>query len=400
MPIKACQGCLKDRFLTTTEALNCFTGKQLWAWGTQYGGALGNNISSATGQSSPIQTIAGGNNWKQVSVGGRQSLLLTAVVTAAIKQDGTLWMWGNGEHGVLGDNTAVSKSSPVQTFAGGNNWKQVSVGASHAAAVKTDGTLWIWGVSSNGVLGDGTAASKSSPVQTISGGTNWKQVSLGCFHSAAIKTDGTLWTWGFGGNTLGGPLGDNTIVSKSSPVQTIAGGSNWRDVSSGALHVLAIKTDGSLWTWGSNSAGQLGNNSATNTCSPIQTISGGYNWSSISGGGSSSAAIKTDGTLWMWGCNAYGGLGDNTILNKSSPVQTISGGNSWRSVSLAQTMYMSSSAIKTDGTLWTWGRNNFGQLGNNTAINRSSPIQTISGGTSWKSTSSGFATAAIKEVEF
>ena len=176
----------------------------------------------------------------------------------------------------------------MQTIAAGTNWKQVSCGGYHTVAIKTDGTLWLWGDNSNGQLGDSTIADRSSPVQTIAGGTSWKQVSCGARHSAAIKTDGTLWTWGDNG---AGQLGDNTITNRSSPVQTIAAGTNWKQVSCSYSNMAAIKTDGTLWTWGNNGGGQLGDNSTTRKSSPVQTIAGGTNWKQASCGQTHAAAI-------------------------------------------------------------------------------------------------------------
>jgi len=293
----------------------------LWNWGNNGSGRLGDNTS--VNKSSPVQTIAGGTNWRQVSCG-------SANHTAAIKTDGTLWSWGYNSTGQLGDNTITNKSSPVQTVVGGNNWRQVAAGVSHTAAVKTDGTLWLWGVNNNGQLGDNTITDKSSPVQTIAGGTNWRQVAACNYYTAAIKTDGTLWSWGYNTN---GQLGDNTTTNKSSPVQTIAGGTNWRQVSCGSYHTAAIKTDGTLWTWGNDFYGQLGNNTTTAKSSPVQTVTGGTNWRQVACGTYHTAAIKTDGTLWSWGYNVNGQLGDNTTTDKSSPVQTIVGGTNWRQVS-------------------------------------------------------------------
>ena len=360
-----------------------FTTGGLWLWGYNSLGALGDN--TAVNKSSPVQTIAAGTNWKQVSGGFFH--------TAAIKTDGTLWLWGYNNNGQLGDNTIAAKSSPVQTIAGGTNWKQVGSGGYHTAAIKTDGTLWLWGQNYYGQLGDNTAVSKSSPVQTISGGTNWKLVGCGQYHTAAIKTDGTLWTWG---QNNFGQLGDNTVAAKSSPVQTIAAGTNWKQVSSGYNHTAVIKTDGTLWLWGRNSVGALGDNTAVNKSSPVQTISAGTNWKQVGCGSNHTAAIKTDGTLWLWGYNSYGQLGDNTVANESSPVQTIAAGTNWKLVSSGGSKH--TAAIKTDGTLWTWGSNIFGQLGDNTAVSKSSPVQTISGGTNWKLVSGGeYHTAAIRE---
>jgi alpha-tubulin suppressor-like RCC1 family protein len=354
----------------------------LWNWGSNFYGRLGDNTT--TDKSSPVQTITGGTNWRQVAGGGNH--------TAAIKTDGTLWTWGHNFYGQLGDNTSVNKSSPVQTVTVGTNWRQVECGSVHTAAIKTDGTLWLWGINNNGQLGDNTVTSKSSPVQTIAGGTNWRQVSCGDYHTAAIKTDGTLWLWGWDSN---GQLGDNTTTSKSSPVQTIAGGTNWRQVACGNSHTAAVKTDGTLWTWGSNFNGILGDNTTTSKSSPVQTIAGGTNWRQVACGGHT-AAIKTDGTLWLWGWNTNGQLGDSTTTSKSSPVQTIAGGTNWRQV--ASGAYHTA-AIKTDGTLWTWGLGGSGQLGDNTTTDKSSPVQTIAGGTNWKQVAcDGNHSTAIQEM--
>ena len=346
----------------------------LWTWGANFTGQLGDN--TLIRKSSPVQTIAGGTNWQQVAVSDDSSI-------AAIKTDGTLWGWGGNSSGQLGDNTTISKSSPIQTIAGGTNWKQVSLGFYCAFAIKTDGTLWGWGFNSSGQLGDNTTIGKSSPIQTIAGGTNWAQVSAGTIYTAAIKTDGTLWTWGRGTD---GQLGDNTAIPKSSPIQTIAGGTNWKQVSAGGYVTAAIKTDGTLWIWGRNGDGQLGDNTTITKSSPVQTITAGTNWKQVSAGGYVTAAIKTDGTLWIWGRNGDGQLGDNTTIRKSSPVQTVAGGTNWKQVSISKS---NSSAIKTDGTLWIWGNNYNGSLGDNTTINKSSPVQTITGGTNWKQVACG-----------
>jgi alpha-tubulin suppressor-like RCC1 family protein len=342
----------------------------LWSWGRGTLGRLGNNNAAA--QSSPVQTISGGTNWKLINCGYEY--------TAAIKTDGTLWLWGQNYNGQLGNNNATAQSSPVQTSVQGTNWQLVSCGRYATAAIKTDGTLWTWGGNAHGQLGTNNTLSKSSPVQTVSGGTNWKSVSCGLAYTAAVKTDGTLWLWGANAQ---GQLGNNTAIGRSSPVQTVSGGTNWKSVSCGADFTAAIKTDGTLWLWGYNNYGQLGNNTTTRLSSPVQTVAGGTNWKNVSGGLHITAAIKTDGTLWTWGLNSYGQLGDNTTLYRSSPVQTVSGGTNWKSVSCS----FGTVAIKTDGTLWTWGRNNYGQLGNNTTINRSSPVQTVNGGTNWKNCS-------------
>jgi alpha-tubulin suppressor-like RCC1 family protein len=351
-----------------------FRDGNLFTWGYGANGGLGN--ASVTNVSTPVTTFVGGTDWKQVSSG------LTH--TSAIKTDGTLWTWGAGSNGQLGNaTTTFTTSTPVTTFAGGTNWKQVSSSSRrlHTAAIKTDGTLWIWGRGGLGQLGDNTITNKSTPVTTFAGGTNWKQVSSGGYHTAAIKTDGTLWTWGYGGN---GRLGNNNTIQINTPVTTFAGGTNWKQVSAGYV-TAAIKTDGTLWTWGRGNRGQLGNASTTDVSTPVTTFAGGNNWKQVSCGNAHIAAIKTDGTLWTWGHGVYGQLGNGaTTGNISTPVTTFSGGNNWKQVSAGY----ATAAIKTDGTLWTWGRGNRGALGNGaTTGDISTPVTTFAGGTNWKQVS-------------
>ena len=341
----------------------------LWGWGDNTFGELGDNTTIK--KSSPIQTIAGGTNWKLVSGGYH---------TAAIKTDGTLWTWGGNNYGQLGNNSITNNRSPVQTISGGSTWWLVGCSKGNTAAIKTDGTLWTWGWNNYGQLGDGTIAHKSSPVQTIAGGTSWKSVACGYYHTAAIKTDGSLWLWG---HDTYGQLGDNTTAHKSSPIQTISSGTNWKSVACGYYHTAAIKLDGTLWGWGRNYYGNLGDGTTVYKSSPVQTVAGGTNWKQVScNSGSHTTAIKTDGTLWTWGNNAYGQLGDGTVILRSSPVQTIVGGTNWAQTSGG---YQHTAAIKSDGTLWVWGRDSYGQLGNSAVISQSSPIQTVAGGINWKS---------------
>ena len=364
-----------------------FSSGNLWNWGRNIDGELGDN--TAVNKSSPVQTVSGGADWKQVSTGGQWH-------TAAIKTDGTLWIWGNNFYGQLGDNTNTHTLSPIQTIFGGTNWKQVSTAGYFTAAIKTDGTLWTWGHNASTQLGNASNFWSSSPVQTSAGGTNWKQVSNGSNFAGAIKTDGTLWTWGANGF---GQLGDNTTDNKWSPVQTTAGGTNWKQVSAYGYNIAAIKTDGTLWSWGPNGYGMVGDNTTDQRLSPVQTISGGTNWKQVSMGEYHTSAIKTDGSLWMWGYNYYGGLGDNTNYTRLSPVQTEAAGTNWKQVANGA---FHTAAIKTDGTLWTWGENIQGELGDNSWGNynwKSSPVQTISGGTNWKQVSCGGSrTAAITDI--
>jgi alpha-tubulin suppressor-like RCC1 family protein len=358
-----------------------FLSKNLWVWGGNYFGSLGDNTTIH--RSSPVQTVTGGTNWSVVACG--------AYHTAAIKTDGTLWTWGNNGSGQLGDNTITHRSSPIQTITLGTNWTSVSLGYYHSAALKNNGTLWTWGRNSEGQLGDNKLNFAPSPIQTIAAGNTWSTISIGNSFAAAIKNDGTLWLWG---SNYSGQLGNNSIINTNSPVQTLSAGNNWSVISLSANHAAAIKTDGTLWLWGSNFQGQLGDNTVVNKSSPVQTFSGGTTWSKVACGTNSTAAIKTDGTLWTWGWNFVGQLGDNNFSSKSTPAQTVASGTTWSLISGGGIHYV---ATKTDGTLWVWGHGGFGQIGNNDTNNRNSPIQAIPGTTTWSKISCGtYYTTAIK----
>jgi len=295
----------------------------------------------------------------------------------ARKSDGTLWSWGYNGFGSLGDFTTVTKSSPVQIP--GTIWNDISVGYLFSLARKTDGTLWAWGLDSSGSLGNLSVPQRaSSPIQIP--GTTWNDVAAGGSGQGlalARKTDGTLWAWGYNGY---GELGDGTVAPKSSPVQVP--GTTWNDISVGQNISFARRTDGTLWAWGRNTSGQLGDNTIASKSSPVQVP--GTTWNDISASSICGYVLarKTDGTLWAWGTNANGQLGDNTIVNKSTPVQIP--GTTWNDISGSGSHAL---ARKTDGTLWAWGLNASGQLGDNTTVSKSSPIQIP--GTTWNDISSG-----------
>jgi alpha-tubulin suppressor-like RCC1 family protein len=248
---------------------------------------------------------------------------------AGIDSAGGLWTWGRGNRQNLGDGSAAHRPTPAW-IGGANTWVQVSIGDGHSAAIDNSGRLWTWGKNYSGELGQGDALHRDVPTQ-VGVNTIWRNVSCGDVQTVtAIKTDGTLWVWG--NNPNGYSLPTDT-GGKSSPVQSLAAGTNWVQSSITAQGGCAVKSDGTLWTWGSNRRGMLGDNTTIQKSSPVQTIAGGTNWKQCSAGGYAMAAIKTDGTLWGWGNNQNGTLGVNDITHRSSPVQTIMGGTNWKQVS-------------------------------------------------------------------
>jgi alpha-tubulin suppressor-like RCC1 family protein len=316
----------------------------------------------------------------------------------AVKTDGTLWTWGSGAYGTLGSGSTVNRSSPQTTTLAGTDWTKVSAGDRFSAAIKSDGVMYTWGRNNRGQLGSGTTTNRSSPVSIF--GTvinNWTQIACGYEHALGIAATGLLYSWGSGAQ---GALGSDSTASRSSPVTVAGGGTNWIVISAGTSFSAGLKSDGTMWTWGLNTSGQLGDNSTTARSSP-QTVagagSGGTNWKAVSLGDTHAAAIKTDGTLWTWGLNTSGQLGDGSTTNRSSPQTTAGAGLNWVRT---HSGWDASSGIKADGTLWTWGLNTSGELGIGTTTNRSSPGTVVPNYTNWKFVAMGKnSTGAIKEED-
>ncbi len=339
---------------------------KLYTWGANSQGEGGHN--NVVRYSSPVQV---GTESIWLKLPRKESR--RAYHNLALQQDGTLWTWGSNETGVLGLNSdGDHRSSPVQIPGTWGTDAFMMVGNATNHVIKTDGTLWAWGYNPFGMLGQNNRTDYSSPVQIP--GTTWSVVSSGTQNIgtvAAVKTDGTLWSWGYAGY---GQLGNNDRTRRSSPVQVP--GTTWNNVSVSDRNVHATKTDGTLWVWGTNGYGQLAQNNdgpSGGKSSPVQIP--GTNWTGdLASGQGLLGAIRGDGTLWLWGQNESGNIGQNEPSSnqnhRSSPVQVP--GTTWDELSMTGRSCM---AIKTDGTVWGWGNNDQGNLGQNDVVSRSSPVQ-------------------------
>ena len=336
----------------------------LWAWGNNTSGQLG--LGDVTTRSSPVQ-VGTDTNWSTVHTAGN--------LVFATKKNGTRWVWGTGQL-LRGDNATTSDSKPVQYVS--TLWNTIGLGQAHIHGIRTNNTLWSWTGNASGQLALGDAVDRSSAVQ-VGSDTNWSSVVAGLSHSVAVKSTGSIWTWGANNFAQLG-LGD-VNVTRSSPVQ-IGTNTDWSTrTTCGIYHSMAIKTNNTLWAWGYNFFGTLGAGDAgspTTRSSPIQ-IGSDTNWSVISCGNYHSVGVKTDGTMYSWGFNSNGQLGLGDVTNRSSPVQ-IGTDINWSSVTCG---YLSFTiALKSTGSIWAWGSNSSGQLGLGDFTNRSSPVQ-IGTDTTW-----------------
>jgi alpha-tubulin suppressor-like RCC1 family protein len=371
----------------------------LWVWGQNDSGQLGDGTTVQ--RSSPTKV---GSNFASIAAGNQHAV--------AVKTDGSLWAWGSGIYDPvswqpahsplrLGEGYASVDAGGHSSFAiksDGSLWAskrigkdvgfaRVAAGFGHYVAIRTDGSLVGWGGNSVGQLGLGTTVLSSATPTLI--GTGYSDVATGGMHTIALKTDGSLWTWG---NNVSGALGvvsaETCQPSYPYPCSSKPSlvGTGYKAISAGASHTVALKSDGALWAWGDNSAGQLGvestdfckegsNNTGTNVnrlaCALTPKLVG-TGFVSVSAGYQHTLAIKTDGTLWAWGTNYWGYLGDGGSTGAIVAPKKIGSGFT----RVAAGGYVSV-AIKADGTVWSWGWNQFGNLGDGTLVGHLAPALVI-----------------------
>lgn len=311
--------------------------------------------------------------------------------------DSSVWTVGSNSIGQLGDGTTIGKLTPIKVN-GLTDVISVQSGASHSLALKSDGTVWSWGNNTSGQLGNSTTNPSSVPIQ-VPGLSNIVRISVGRSHNIVTESDSTTWIWGDNQfNQISGASPDKLfpIPRGSNFINIMAGGSYTLELSKDSLvyitingltllgltgiskiwtgynHLFCLKSDGTIWAWGDNAYGQLGDSTTISLGSNVATqVLGLTNVISITGGQRHSIALRSDGTVWTWGWNGMGQLGNNTLIDELTPTQ-VPGLNNVIEVAAGDNHCL---VRKSDSTVWGWGSNILGQLGDSTTTNSSVPIQ-------------------------
>ena len=303
----------------------------------------------------------------------------------AQKPDGSIWAWGKNSSGQYGNGTTSIKRSPVKVDSS-NQWKRISASHSHVLAIKLDGSLWAWGDNEFGQLGLGDNSDRLVPAR-IGTRNDWVKVFAGFERSFALTSDGKLWCWG---NNSWGALGDGSVANRKIPSKldsTIL----FDTVAAGSFHTIAITKSHKMYAWGRNNYSQIGDPALVNqfTISLPQKIGSDSTWAMVATGWYHSVALRSDGTVWTWGRNEEGELGDSSLVTQRASPGRMGSLNSWRSISAPPISY--TLAQKADGSVWGWGRNYSGAFGFQADIIKYRPYQ-IGSATDWKFAKAGSST--------
>jgi alpha-tubulin suppressor-like RCC1 family protein len=335
----------------------------LWSFGKNSSGQLGlGDSGNGTERNIPteIGTMA---DW--ATGGGGDGY------TVSCKTNRTIWAWGNNSYGQLGLGNTVRRMTPAQ-IGNDSDWSKIACGSNYMIALKTNGILFSWGNNDYGQLGLGdteVGINKTTPIQ-IQGSSDWFTVSAGQYHTVSRKTDGAIWAWG--NNDYGQlGLGDGEVsINKTTPAQ-IGNETDWETITAGKNYTIGRRITGTIWGWGDNSYGQLGLGDlevGNNKAIPTQ-IGTDTDWVAIAPGLYHTIAIKNNSTIWSWGANDYGQLGLGEVSNITTPA-SIGTDSDWSLISAKESYTL---ACKTNSTLWSWGSNQYGQLGLGDMIDRTVP---------------------------
>ena len=348
----------------------------------------GPGSAALDGSVSPDGAIAPASDGKPASAGGLpKGLRFTRVAagtdhSCAIAVDASLWCWGSNLKGQLGSGQSTDGQLPMQVP--GLSWSNVAIGYAATCAIQSSGNLFCWGNNGSGQLGNGGYPKPDSwiaiPMQVA--GTGWSSIALGYYHACAVKQDGGLWTWG---DNSADQLGDESAPSTGRATPGQIDNSPWTTASAGNLHSCGLQANGTLWCWGDNATGELGDGTNHMRQSPTQVP--GTDWAGVTTGYYHTCALKSaDGSLWCWGDNTSGQLGIGAASTTTSPVQVSPGTVRWTAVSAGDNH---TCALQADGSLWCWGQNADGQLGTGSNLASSAPAAVTALPATWLAVAAG-----------
>jgi len=277
------------------------------------------------------------------------------------------WAWGYNDKGQIGDNTVISKATPVSLLGNKKTFCKIEGGDSHTIGIEHNGQVWTWGYNNNGRLGDNTTVDKCIPVSILGNKKTFCEIVSSIF-SAGIEHNGQVWCWGENGY---GSLGNYSTLNKCTPVSIHGNKKTFCQITAGFTYAFAIQHNGQAWGWGYNGFGQLGNNTAVSRCTPVSIHGNKKTFCKISAGDHHIVAIQHNGQIWGWGYNGYGQLGNNSITNQCTPVSVH--GNKKTFCQIAGTN-LKTLSIDYKGQVWGWGYNDRGSIGNDSSTSVRTPV--------------------------
>lgn len=354
--------------------------QNIWSWGGNINGQLGDG--SEENRLVPTK-IRLDQNIKF------KSIAASRFHTVALDNDGNVWNWGYGFYGQLGDGKDalsginIHSYVPKKVFFNNQNLKfqAIAAGDDHTVALDVDGNIWGWGRNNAGQLADDSFLNnKTSPIKLDLKDTKFKAIACGMYHTIAIDIDGNIWSWGW---NYSGQLGDGTFLKtypygRSTPKKiTLENDIKFQTIAGGTSHTLALDVEGNIWSWGSNSSGELGDGTTKESAIPKKiNFENGTKFKAIEAGDGSSVALDVDGNIWVWGNNSHYQLSSEDSKTILIPKKlTFDENIKFKAIA---TKELHTAAIDTNDNVWTWGINWTGALGDGTKTDRPIPKKVFS----------------------
>ncbi|RLT45300.1 MAG: alpha/beta fold hydrolase [Chloroflexi bacterium] len=336
-------------------------------WGGNYFGQLGDGVSGpGVDKATPVDVVGLGSDVAAIAAGGTH--------TCALSTTGRVKCWGDNRIGQLGDGSTTNKATPVDVVGLGSGVAAIAAGRWHTCTLSTAGGVKCWGDNDSGQLGDGSTTHKTTPVEVVGLGSGVAAIAASAgsgWHTCALTTAGGVKCWGW---NIYGQLGDGTTGSTSTPVNVVGLGSGVTAIAVGGQYTCALTTMGGVKCWGWNIYGQLGDGSTADKRSPVDVVGLGSGVDAIAAGYGHTCALSTAGGVKCWGGNYFGQLGDGTTANKSTPVDLVGLGSGVQAIAEG---HAHTCALSTAGGVKCWGYNDSGQVGDGTTANKSTPVDVL-----------------------